>query len=92
MMKDIVETRPLDGHRLYVRFEDGVEGAVDVAQCVPLEGVFAALRDRAEFLRVRVDPELGTVVWQCGADLDPDVLYARITGEALPAFDAPAKN
>jgi hypothetical protein len=27
------------------------------------------------FRRVRVDPELGTVVWPNGDDLDPDVLH-----------------
>ena len=46
-------------------------------------GVFAPLADEAEFARVRVDPELGTVVWPGGADLDPDVLYAAVTGEPI---------
>jgi hypothetical protein len=27
------------------------------------------------FRSVRVDPELGTIVWPNGADIDPDVLY-----------------
>src|SRR5258706_5951993 len=31
MMKDIVEVRPLGGHRLYLRFEDGVAGELDFA-------------------------------------------------------------
>ena len=38
------------------------------------------MRDPAYFAQVRVDPELGTVVWPNGAELDPDVLYARLTG------------
>ena len=29
---------------------------------------------------VQVNPELGTVCWPSGADLDPDVLYALVTG------------
>ncbi len=33
------------------------------------------LRDRRMFESVRVDPELGTIVWDNGADMDPDVLY-----------------
>ena len=32
MLKDIVEVRPLEGSQLYLRFEDGAEGVVDVSQ------------------------------------------------------------
>jgi Protein of unknown function (DUF2442) len=86
MLKDIVEVYPLDGYRLRLRFEDGAEGVIDVSQLVPFTGVFAPLRDRTEFLSVRVNPELGTLCWPSGADLDPDVLYSLVTGEALPTY------
>ncbi len=80
MLQDIVEAIPLENYRLKLRFEDGAEGIVDIAQCVPFTGVFAPLRERAQFEAVRVDPELGTVCWPCGADLDPDVLFGLVTG------------
>lgn len=53
MLKDIVEVQALEGYRLKLRFEDGAEGVVDVAQLVPLTGVFAALRDRKAFAACR---------------------------------------
>jgi len=53
---------------------------VNLASNLSFQGVFAPLRDPAYFAQVRVDPELGTVAWPNGADLDPDVLYGRITG------------
>ncbi len=84
MIKDIVEVKAIGGYRLWLRFEDGVEGEVDIAALVPFEGVFAPLRDPAAFATVRVDPELGTICWPGGADLDPDVLYALIKGEPRP--------
>ena len=82
-MKDIVEVRPLGGHRLYLKFEDGVQGEVDIAEFVRFDGVFEALRDPARFAEVRVNPDLGTICWPNGADLAPDVLYARVTGRPL---------
>jgi len=88
MLTDITEVRPLDDYRLEICFEDGVHGSVDVARLVRFEGVFAPLKSRDEFQKVRVNPELGTVYWPCGADLDPDVLYALVTGKPIPAFEA----
>ena len=87
MLKDIVAADPLGGHRLRLRFEDGVEGDIDLQPTLNFRGVFEPLRDPAYFAQVRVDPELGTVTWPNGADLDPDVLYARITG--LPLLRQP---
>lgn len=85
MMKDIVEARALEDRRLYLRFEDGVAGEVDLADFVRFDGVFDPLRARANFRAVAPHPELGTVCWPGGADLDADVLYARVTGQALPS-------
>jgi hypothetical protein len=87
MLQDIVEAVPQDGYRLKLRFEDGVTGVVDVAQLVTFTGVFAPLRDPKEFAAVRVNAELGTVCWPSGADLDPDVLYALVTGASVPCLE-----
>ena len=77
MLKDIVAATTLGDYRLHLRFEDGVEGVVDLAPNLSFRGIFEPLRDPAYFALVRVDPELGTVVWPNGADLDPDVLYGH---------------
>jgi hypothetical protein len=84
MLKDVVEAEVLEGYRLRLRFEDGATGVVDVAELIQFHGVFAPLQDRSVFTQVRVDETLGTVVWPNGADLDPNVLYARATGRPLP--------
>ena len=86
MLLDVVEVKPLGEYRLYVRFEDGASGSVDVAKLVNFQGVFAPLRDQAFFDQVRVDPDLGTIAWPNGADIDPVVLYSIATGEPLPDF------
>jgi hypothetical protein len=83
MLRDIVAAYPLGDYRLRIQFEDGVEGVIDLEPILSFRGVFEPLRDTAYFAQVRVDPEIGTVSWPNGADLDPDVLYARVTGNPV---------
>jgi hypothetical protein len=75
MLVDVVSVVALDGFRLRLTFEDGAEGEFDVGAQVGFDGVFAPLREPDYFRRVEVNPELGTVVWPNGADLDPKVLH-----------------
>lgn len=79
MLKDIVYARTMGDYNLLLRFEDGAEGVVDLAPDLSFRGIFEPLRNAEYFAQVRVDPELGTVTWPNGADLDPDVLYRKIT-------------
>src|SRR5437763_7678859 len=78
MLKDVVLVEPLAHHRLRVRFDDGVEGVIDVAEMIQFTGVFAPLRDPEWFAQAKVHPELGTVCWPNDADLDSDVLYSKV--------------
>jgi len=80
MLKDVTQVIPLEDQRLQLIFEDGVEGIADLNSIVHFRGVFELLRDPDFFRQVRIDPELGTVVWPNGADIDPDVLYASVSG------------
>ncbi len=84
MLKDVVEVRAGAAYRLRLVFEDGLAGEVDIAKLVPFTGVFEPIRDPDVFGQARVDADLGTVVWPNGADLAPDVLYARVSGEPVP--------
>lgn len=86
MLKDVVFVEPLPEHGLRVRFDDGTEGTIDVARMVEFTGVFEPLRDPAFFAQARVNAELGTVCWPNDADLDSDVLYAKVTGQPIPQY------
>ena len=62
---------------LWLRFNDGVQGLVDVE--APLTGpVFELLRDPRYFANMELDTVCGTVVWPNGADFAPEVLRALI--------------
>jgi hypothetical protein len=75
MLVRIHAVTPLDGFRVRLVFTDDSARVVDLAPY--LRGpVFAPLLDDPQLFRaVRVDPQLGTIVWPNGADVDPDVLY-----------------
>lgn len=45
MLVNVVSVRPTGGHRLWLRFDDGVEGEFDLARVVRFEGVLAPLRE-----------------------------------------------
>ena len=87
MLKDIIAVKCLEGYQLYLCFEDGTEGVVDASKLIEFTGVFAPLKELSYFKKVQLHPELGTIFWENGADLDPDVLYARVTGKAIPNYE-----
>lgn len=84
MPRDVTAVRALPGYRLSLTFDDGTTGEIAVSELIELTGVFEPLKDAEEFAKVRVDPELGTFCWPNGADLDPQVLYSKVTGQPIP--------
>ena len=76
-------------HTLCLRFNDGLNRTIDFEPI--LEGeLFGPLRNPAEFAQVRLDLEVHTVVWPCGADFDPAILHDWPEHEA--AFRAAAQR
>ena len=75
MLVDVVDAHVIAGHRIYLRFEDGLDGELDLFPLIPFEGVFAQLRDPSQFAELEVNHDLGTICWPNGADLAPETLY-----------------
>ncbi|MEZ5987653.1 MAG: DUF2442 domain-containing protein [Planctomycetota bacterium] len=79
---ELTSVEYMEDYKVHVRFIDGVEADVDLADVLWGE-VFEPLKDPAEFRRFRLDRALNTITWPCGADLAPEFLYARAkTGSA----------
>lgn len=76
---EIVEAKPADGFRLFLRFKDGVSGFVDLSPYAG-HGVFSAWLEPGFFQQVTVT-DAGALEWPGGLDLCPDALYMRITGK-----------
>jgi hypothetical protein len=70
----IAHVLPLAPWQVHLDLTDGTTRVVDLAAL--MRGpVFDAIKaDPQLWQSVGVDPELGTIVWPNGADLDPDVL------------------
>jgi hypothetical protein len=73
-MLRVTSVQPLNGYRLRVAFNDGVERDVDCAFL--LHGTLGEpLRDPEYFRQVRVDDEARTAVWPNGLDPAPELLH-----------------
>jgi hypothetical protein len=73
----------LGDHCLRLTFEDGAEGEVDLSNW-NWRGVFDPLADPDYFRQVRLDEELGTIVWPNGADMAPETLHAWVVRGLKP--------
>jgi hypothetical protein len=76
MFPRVIEARHVRDCIIFVRFQDGVEGEVDLRPQLYGE-VFEPLKDAQYFLQFRVDADLHTLVWPNGADFAPEFLYER---------------
>ena len=80
-MPRVKSVRYVRDYVLELEFTDGVTGTIDFRdRIVDRGGVFALLEDLDSFRQVRVDAEAGTLVWPCGVDFCPDVLWHDTTG------------
>jgi hypothetical protein len=87
MLYDVIEVKALPAFKVWVRFEDGLAGEVDLSELAG-RGVFRRWTQYpSEFLQARVDPESGTVVWPGGLDIAPDRLYRDIAHSAPTASE-----
>ncbi|HEX6885923.1 MAG TPA: DUF2442 domain-containing protein [Planctomycetota bacterium] len=70
----VVAARHLGEHRVWLRFDDGLEGEIDLKREMWGE-VFEPLKDPAYFAQFTVDL---TLTWPNGADIAPESLYQRV--------------
>jgi hypothetical protein len=74
----IQSVKALENFTVHLEFTDGTSRDVDLEPF--LRGkVFESIRANPEIFRaVKVDKRMGTIVWENGADIDPDVLYHNL--------------
>lgn len=77
MVPRITRATHVKSHTIRIRFSDGTQGDVDLADALDGE-VFAGLKRVSAFKRFRIHPELHTLTWPNGADFAPEFLYERV--------------
>ena len=73
-----VEVRALEGYRIWLRYDDGVEGEADLSHMLDSE-LFQIWKDRAVFESVHIDGR--DISWGKELEFCPDALYMEITGK-----------
>jgi len=77
MILHVTDAKYLHDYVIWLKFNDGTEGEVDLRNELYGE-VFEPLKDIEKFKSFKVDPVLGTIVWDSGADLAPEFLYEKL--------------
>jgi hypothetical protein len=74
-MRWIIEAKHVKYYEIWIKFNDGVEGIVDLQYTITNDHreIFRELKDEDQFRRFRVDAD--TIVWENGLDLAPEYLY-----------------
>ena len=77
MILHIKEARYVKDFILWVRFNDGSQGEIDLREYLTGE-VFEQLNDEKYFKDFTVDEVMETIVWSNGADIAPEFLYENM--------------
>lgn len=76
MNYELVDAKYIKDFIVWVRFDDGVQGEIDLKP--ELYGpVFEPLLDPSQFRKFFIHPEFHTLVWESGADIAPEFLHEK---------------
>jgi len=70
----VVSFEIIGPYMIRVQFDDQTEQVIDFEPILAGE-LYGPLRGRSLFDKVRIDPEVQTLVWPNGADFDPATLH-----------------
>ncbi len=75
-MRRIIEVKVLEGYRVWLRFDDGIQGEVDFSG-KPHTGVYANWDDYDYFRRAQIDRD-GQLLWDDQVDFSAESLWRVI--------------
>ncbi len=72
---------PQKGYKLFVEYEDGVSGIIDLQKWKG-RGVFEAWNDEENFKHFKLTPDK-KIEWSEKIDMDPDAFYLQLIGKSF---------
>jgi hypothetical protein len=87
MFLHVIRAEYIADYRIWLRFNDGREGEVNLEHELWGE-VFEPLRNKRLFAKVHLNKETKTIVWENGADFAPEFLHELLE----PVYQAEATS
>ena len=80
MFLHVVEARSIEDHRVYLKFNDGTEGEVDLSKSLGWP-IFEALRNVKYFCHFSIEGH--TLAWPNGSDFAPEFLHELVKSQTI---------
>ena len=80
MMPHVIEAKYIAGHKIWLRFDDGASGEIDLSD--ELEGPIFEPLNNVEFFRQFI-VRYNTLSWENGADFAPEFLREKLAQQIL---------
>ena len=73
----LTNAKYLSGFRVFLQFNNGISGEVDLEEIVLKHKIAEPLRDPQAFAQFHLD-SWPSLAWECGFDIAPEALYERV--------------
>ncbi|MES2677194.1 MAG: DUF2442 domain-containing protein [Pseudomonadota bacterium] len=80
MFKHVIDAKYIKDYRVWIEFNDGKNGEVDLSGKIWGE-IFQPLKDKNYFKNFKIEND--TLSWENGADLAPESLYELLTNQKI---------
>lgn len=77
-MPKLVSVEPCDSRKIFLKYDDGVEGQVDLTKTIE-RNFFDELRNVSEFSKIFYDNNTDELCWSCGVRMCTNALYRQIS-------------
>ena len=77
MISKPIAVKALENFYLWIQFEDGIEGTIDLSPLTQ-KGIFHVLRDPSIFSSVYIDKISKAIAWDSELEICPDSIYLKL--------------